>query len=123
MVRYFSDRILTQADFDRFAQISGDTNPIHIDPEFSARTRFGRTVSHGMLLYTVIWGLVQKHYPGARQISQDLMFPSPAYADERLRFEISELETSSGEKTLSAKVTRAADSALVLDGQTTIAMP
>lgn len=41
---------LRQADFDLFAGISGDNNPIHVDPAFSARTRFGHTVSHGMLL-------------------------------------------------------------------------
>ena len=42
--------IPTQEEFDLFARISGDDNPIHVDPEFSARTRFGRTVSHGMLI-------------------------------------------------------------------------
>ncbi len=32
----------TQEEFDIFAHVSGDDNPIHVDPEFSARTRFGR---------------------------------------------------------------------------------
>src|SRR5688500_2787 len=56
MTTYSLVRSLSQAEFDLFARISGDNNPIHVDPEFSARTRFGRTVSHGMLLYTVLWG-------------------------------------------------------------------
>ena len=46
------ERTLTQQDFDLFAKLSGDSNPIHVDPEFSARTRFGKTVSHGMLLFS-----------------------------------------------------------------------
>lgn len=79
-------RTLSQADFDLFAAVSGDHNPIHVDAAFSARTRFGRTVSHGMLLYTVLWGLVQRHLPGARQASQSLMFPAPAFAGEALTF-------------------------------------
>jgi acyl dehydratase len=77
-------RTLSQADFDRFAAVSGDDNPIHVDAGFSARTRFGRTVSHGMLLYAVLWGLIQRHLPGFRQQAQALMFPAPAFAGEPL---------------------------------------
>ena len=82
----FVERSLTQADFDAFARLSGDDNPIHVDPGFSAQTRFGRTVSHGMLLSTVLRGLLDELAPGARQVSQKLMFPAPTYADEPMRF-------------------------------------
>ncbi|WP_346838010.1 MaoC/PaaZ C-terminal domain-containing protein [Microbulbifer sp. SAOS-129_SWC] len=78
------DFVLTQDDFNRFADLSGDHNPIHVDPEYSAATRFGATVSHGMLLFSVLRGLIHAHYPGARLQSQDLKFPAPAYADEQL---------------------------------------
>ena len=69
------DRVLTQADFDAFAELSGDDNPIHVNPAFSEKTRFGRTVSHGMLLATVLRGLVDQLVPGGRQVEQKLMFP------------------------------------------------
>ena len=75
-------KTFSQAEFDAFAQLSGDDNPIHVDPEFSARTRFGRTVAHGMLLYSVLCGTISRHFPGAVQLSQELMFPAPTYADE-----------------------------------------
>src|SRR5210317_380667 len=58
------DKVLTQADFDAFAELSGDDNPIHVDPAFCAKTRFGRTVSHGMLLSTVLRGLIDQLVPG-----------------------------------------------------------
>ena len=83
------DRALTQADFDAFARLSGDDNPIHVDPGFSSRTRFGRTVSHGMLLSTVLRGLLEELAPGARQVSQKLMFPAPTFAGEPMRFSAS----------------------------------
>src|SRR5690606_11882022 len=73
-----------QADFDAFAEISGDDNPIHVDAAFSARTRFGRTVSHGMLLYSRLWALVRNRWPHRRHRLQTLMFPNPAYAGEPL---------------------------------------
>jgi acyl dehydratase len=59
-------RSFTQADFDCFARLSGDDNPIHVDAEFSARSRFGRTVAHGLLLCSVLRGLIEKLAPGGR---------------------------------------------------------
>ena len=78
----------TQCDFDRFAAISGDDNPIHVDPVFSAHTRFGRTVSHGMLIYSRVWAELARHFPEKRHRAQAMMFPNPAYAGEALRIEI-----------------------------------
>lgn len=71
------DKTFTQADFDAFAALSGDDNPIHVDPDFSARTRFGRTVAHGALLCSVLRGLVEEIVPGGRQIRQSTMYPAP----------------------------------------------
>jgi acyl dehydratase len=76
----------TQADFDRFADLSGDDNPIHVDPAFAARTKFGRTVAHGMLLYSTLIRIMGEAFPGpgSRQLTQELMFPSPTFAGENL---------------------------------------
>ena len=123
MATHSLERSLSQAEFDLFAKVSGDNNPIHVDPDFSSRTRFGRTVSHGMLLYTVLWGLVQKHYPGARQAEQALMFPNPAYRGETLRFEIAEISANGNRRDLAAKVSRTADGIVALDGRTAILLP
>ena len=79
-----SKRVFSQQDFDRFAALSGDDNPIHVDPEFSARTKFGKTVAHGMLLYTTICGVLDLHWPGACQLEQELMFPNPTYVGEEI---------------------------------------
>ncbi len=81
-------KTFTQAEFDAFARLSGDDNPIHVDPEFSARTRFGRTVAHGMLLYSIICGVISRHFPGTVQLSQNLKFPAPTYADEPMTIHI-----------------------------------
>jgi 3-hydroxybutyryl-CoA dehydratase len=42
-------RSVTQEQVRGYAQASGDFNPIHIDPEAGARSRYGRTVAQGML--------------------------------------------------------------------------
>ncbi len=110
------ERALTQADFDAFAALSGDDNPIHVDPDFSARTSFGRTVSHGMLLYTILRGLADKLAPGARQISQELMFPAPAYAGEPIRFEVHVVEEDRARRRLAMRAVRLHDETCVCEG-------
>lgn len=77
-------RVLLQADFDRFARLTGDDNPIHCDRAFAAKSQFGATVAHGMLLYGCICkGLAElMPGPGAVQLEQDLMFPNPAFVDD-----------------------------------------
>ena len=111
---------LRQADFNLFAGISGDNNPIHVDPAFSARTRFGRTVSHGMLLYSVLWGLMRRHLPSGRQTAQTLMFPAPAFADEPLVFSASVLRADRDATDLALKVVRAGDGETVCDATATL---
>lgn len=77
-------RVLTQEDFDRFAALSGDNNPIHTDPRFAARTRFGRPVAHGMFLFGLISSAVSALLPGGVLVEQELMFPAPTYVDEEV---------------------------------------
>jgi 3-hydroxybutyryl-CoA dehydratase len=38
-----------QALTDRYAEVSGDRNPLHTSPEFAATTHYGRTIAHGMM--------------------------------------------------------------------------
>ncbi|GGF74941.1 MULTISPECIES: MaoC family dehydratase [Mameliella] len=107
----------TQAEFNAFAKVSGDDNAIHVDEAFSARTAFGRTVSHGMLIYAKFWGLLKQHRPEARQVTQSMMFPNPAFAGEEITLNIR--ETTPGQ--LSLRAIRAEDGAEVLIGETEIA--
>ncbi|MGS4886514.1 MaoC/PaaZ C-terminal domain-containing protein [Roseibium sp. MB-4] len=104
----------TQAEFDAFAKLSGDDNPIHVDPDFSARTRFGRTVSHGMLLYTRVFGYLQELYPGRAHTVQNLMFPNPSYADEELTLRFSETAGMTGE--IQIEISRTTDGTVTLSG-------
>ena len=79
-------RTLHQAEFDAFAKLSGDNNPIHLDSTFAAQTRFGRTIAHGVFLQSILQGLCDQLRPGARHITQSLSFTGPTYADEEMRF-------------------------------------
>jgi 3-hydroxybutyryl-CoA dehydratase len=43
-------RLITQDAIQRYAEASGDFNPIHVDEEFARNTPFGGTIAHGMLV-------------------------------------------------------------------------
>jgi acyl dehydratase len=101
-------RSFTQNDFDRFANLSGDINPIHIDPQFSARTKFGRTVAHGMLLFSVLCSGLSKYFPGNRLVKTNLMFPSPTFTNEQIRIQLDDhsFDTENGLQNIEMKMTR-----------------
>jgi acyl dehydratase len=79
-------RTVTEADVERFAEVTGDTNPVHIDEEFAAGTRFGRRIAHGMLIGSYISGLIGTDFPGPGTIylSQTLKFTAPVYLGDTL---------------------------------------
>ncbi len=98
-------RTLAQEDFNRFAALSGDDNPIHVDTEFSARTRFGRTVAHGMFLYSLVCGALAQFLPGAVQLHQNLMFPNPSYVGETVTVMLRVAEVDPGNRTARIETT------------------
>jgi len=68
-MRYFEDlqrgethtsqsRTITEADIIRFAELSGDHSPLHIDEEFARTTASGQRIAHGALIFSISIGLV-----------------------------------------------------------------
>lgn len=45
---------ISQDDIDTFADVTGDHQFIHVDPEAAARTPFGGTVAHGFLTLSLL---------------------------------------------------------------------
>ncbi|MGH2341771.1 MaoC/PaaZ C-terminal domain-containing protein [Segnochrobactraceae bacterium EtOH-i3] len=108
------DRTLTQGDFDLFAQVSGDTNPLHINAEFALTSRFGRTLAPGMLLYAVVWGAVHQVVPEAVTRRVTLTWSAPVFADEVLSVAITPQDTNGG---IRFRLTRS-DGVVCCEGQT-----
>ncbi len=108
---------LTQADFDGFAALSGDHNPIHVDPAFASGTPFGATVSHGMLLFSRLRALMAEHYPDLPLTHQTLMFPAPSYAQEALTLELTPESEDSGNGITLRTAVRKPDGRLGLQGR------
>ena len=43
------EKMVTAEDVARFADCTGDTNPLHRDPDYAAKTRFGQCIAHGTI--------------------------------------------------------------------------
>lgn len=103
---YSTERVFTQTQFDRFAALSGDDNPIHVDPAFASRTKFGRTVAHGMFLYANLCRAMGELAPGAVQREQELMFPAPTYTGEIVSLNLQVLAIDDGLAQLATAVVK-----------------
>jgi acyl dehydratase len=113
-------RVLLQEDFDRFARLTGDDNPIHCDPAFAARSHFGATVCHGMLLYGCIAKALAELIPGpgAVQLEQELMFPHPLFVGEEITVSLRvERVNADGTLELGTTVTKPGSAAAVIAAQ------
>lgn len=81
------EHTLTDADVAAFAALTGDYNPLHVDPEYARRTLFRKPVVHGMLSASFISTMIGMLLPGqgALWTGQTLEFLHQAYAGDRLR--------------------------------------
>ncbi len=52
------ERTITEADILAFADLTGDHNRLHIDPEYARRGPFGRQIAHGLLGLSIASGLL-----------------------------------------------------------------
>jgi acyl dehydratase len=119
-------RVFSQSDFDRFAILSNDINPIHVDPVFCAGTRFGKPVAHGMMLYAAISSVLGTRFPGpgTLQVKQNLMFQHPTVADTpvTIRLEVLAVEPDAKRACIQTDIFLP-DKTYACTGQTTVMLP
>lgn len=79
-------KTFTEEDVQRFIEITGDVNPLHVDESFAARTRYGRRVIHGMLTASVLSTMVGMLLPGTGAIyrSQTIRFLRPVHIGDTI---------------------------------------
>ena len=86
-------KTISEADVERFAAASGDTNPLHLDESFAGETRFGDTIAHGTLVGGLISAALAR-LPGlVVYLSQDLEFRSPVRIGDRVTARVEIVET------------------------------
>ena len=74
---------------EKFAAISGDYNPLHVDEIYAQNSKFKQKIVHGMLLGSYFSQLVGMHMPGKKclYLSQTLDFHEPCFLSDVVSIE------------------------------------
>ena len=77
---------ITESMVEKFSNLSGDLNPLHMDDKFAESSSFNKRIVHGMLLASFFSQLIGMKLPGkhALYFSQTLNFRSPCYIDDQI---------------------------------------
>ena len=89
-------RVVTAADVAAFAALTGDRNPVHLDPAFARSTPFRRCVAHGLLGLALTGGMAWTTTP-VRLVAflglREWHFRAPIYFGDAIRAKSRVLET------------------------------
>ena len=85
-------KTVAEEDVRAFAEASGDTNRLHLDGPFAAKSRFGEQIVHGTLVAGLISAALAR-LPGLTiYLSQELSFLGPVPIGERVTAECAVIE-------------------------------
>jgi 3-hydroxybutyryl-CoA dehydratase len=106
-----------------FADLTGDTNPVHLDDEYAAGTRFGRRIAHGMIAAGLISATLANDLPGPGTVylSQTLQFKAPVYPGDTITttIEVKKIRPDKPIATLST-VCNNQEGTVVLEGEAVV---
>src|SRR3954463_15674352 len=79
--KFSAERLVTDEMIRKFADVSGDYNPIHLDEEVARKTRFGKRIAHGMLSGAFISAVLGYEFSERSivYLSQTLKFTAPVF--------------------------------------------
>ena len=119
-------KTVTEADVVACAGLSGDFNPVHVDAEAAARSRFGGRIAHGLLSASFISATIAMKLPGPGTIylGQTLRFTRPVKLGDTItaRVEVRELVAAKRRVVLATTCTNQLGET-VIDGEATVLVP
>lgn len=87
-------KVVSREMIAAFAEISGDTNPVHLDPEYAATTIFKENIAHGILVTGLISKVLGCDMPGYGSIyvSQQVKFLRPVKVNDEITATVEVIE-------------------------------
>lgn len=118
-------RVVTEADIVAYAALSGDYNPVHLDPDYAAKTPFNARIAHGILSAGYISALfgMKLPGPGSIYISQTLNFKGPVKIDDRVETKVTLVELIPEKKRAKFECVCTVNGKPVLTGEAVLMVP
>ena len=119
------DKQVTDEDVRKFADISGDYNPIHLDDEFAKDSMFGARIAHGILTASHISAVIGYIFPGPGWIylGQSLQFRAPVKIGDTVHTAVEVTDTVAEKNIVELSTVCKVGDTVVLKGTATIKSP
>jgi 3-hydroxybutyryl-CoA dehydratase len=118
-------KVLSGDDVRRFADVTGDRNPMHLSREFAEKTRFKKPVVHGILTAGTISAAIGMKLPGPGCIylSQTLEFKAPVFPGDEITARVEIVEVISQKRLRFRTRCFNQNQVLVIDGEAVVVPP
>ena len=98
-------KTITEYDIVQFARLTGDFNPVHLDPEYAKTTPFKERIAHGILSGSIISTVLGMRLPGPNTIylSQNFKFLLPVKIGDTIKAHVEVVEKRDEKKIIKLK--------------------
>lgn len=99
------EKVFFKEDIEKFAEISGDKNPLHVNEEYAKKSRFGGIIVHGVLVMGLISKMIGTRLPGEGSVymEQNVQFRKPVYVGEKIIAKVKIIDMDVNRKIISLK--------------------
>ncbi|MCP4143463.1 MAG: MaoC family dehydratase [Chloroflexi bacterium] len=107
-------------DVRKFAEISGDKNPVHLDDDYAAQTQFKQRLVHGILAAGLISAVLGTELPGEGSIylSQSINFRAPVFIGDTVTATATVIKVREGKPIITLEtVCKNQDDVVVIEGE------
>lgn len=118
-------QIITDEDVRKFAGLSGDNNPVHLDEDYAEKSRYKKRIAHGLLSAGFFSALFGTRLPGKGcvYVSQNLNFKRPVYLGDTVTAIVTVIEINVEKKRVFFETICTVKNKTVIDGSAELYIP
>lgn len=118
-------KTVSETEIEQFAQVSGDSNPVHLDAEYAAGTMFKERIAHGMLSAGFISAVIGTKLPGpgAIYMSQQMRFKAPVKIGDVVTARCTITDINTARRRVTLETVCLVDGKPVIEGEALVMVP